>query len=189
MNATQIIKKLEDNNFQGFIVGGAVRDQILGFTPKDIDVATDARPEEVMALFANSKKVGAHFPVVLVDGIVVATFRTETAARGRHDVDFEIVHDIKDDLGRRDFTMNAMALDSKGNLVDPYRGRQDMKAGVIKFVGAPDVRIAEDPLRMLRLVRFAVRFDFEIDSFTKMVIRQRGLHNLLKKVSNERIRR
>ena len=186
MIADRIAKKIADKGFQAFLVGGAVRDIQLGRTPKDFDLATDAKPEDILRIFPHGKHVGAAFPVVIVDGIEVATFRTEIA-RGRHDVDITMVETIEEDLARRDFTMNAMAMGG-GGLVDPFRGMDDIQMKRVKFVGPAKDRVFEDPLRMLRAVRFATRLGFDIHPDHMMFMRSNRTPELLAKVSPERIR-
>lgn len=186
MTHVMIADRLIDNGFKAFEVGGAVRDIFLNRKAKDVDISTDATPDEILALFPGSKRVGAHFPVILVDGIEVATFRTETA-RGRHDVDFKLVDTIEEDLSRRDFTMNAMAVNmATGEIVDPFRGEEDLIMGTIRFVGDPKSRIIEDPVRMLRAIRFAGTLNINLKDETLRTIHEN--RHLINDVSNERIR-
>ena len=172
-------------------VGGCVRDLLLGRTPGDFDVCTDARPERVMELFPHTVPTGLRHGTVTVrteDGPVeVTTFRREAGyADGRHPdaVDFDAT--LAEDLARRDFTVNAMALDENGMVIDRYGGQMDLFRNVIRCVGDPDRRFAEDALRMLRAVRFAAQLDFSIEKGTLDAIRRsaRRAENL----SGERIK-
>ena len=158
-------------------VGGCVRDLLLGRTPGDFDVCTDARPERVMELFPHTVPTGLRHGTVTVrteDGPVeVTTFRREAGyADGRHPdaVDFDAT--LAEDLARRDFTVNAMALDENGMVIDRYGGQMDLFRNVIRCVGDPDRRFAEDALRMLRAVRFAAQLDFSIEKGTLDAIRR-----------------
>lgn len=169
-----------------------MRDLLLGREPKDYDVATDARPEQVVTLFPNAQLVGAHFGVVLVHDkdaeVEVATFRSDHAYRdGRRPggVDFET--DPRQDVLRRDFTINALLMDPEtGEVLDFVGGRADLDAGVIRAIGEAETRFREDRLRMLRAIRFAARLGFRIEPSTMAAIRR--LRELIRVVSAERIR-
>ena len=172
-------------------VGGCVRDLLLGRTPGDWDVCTDARPEQVMALFPRTAPTGLKHGTVTVlteDGPVeVTTFRREGGyADGRHpdEVDFDAT--LAEDLARRDFTVNAMALDENGMVIDLYNGQLDLLRKVIRCVGDPDRRFGEDALRMLRALRFAAQLGFEIEPDTLAAVR-RNAHRA-EKLSGERIK-
>lgn len=162
---------LEDNGFDTYLVGGAVRDSFLGLSPKDFDLATSALPgqvHEVISLELPEAKldfVGAAFGVMLVDGIEVATFRKDTVnASGEDDVEY--VSSLKDDISRRDFTVNAMAITSSGILIDPFNGLVDLENRVLRFVGDANERINEDPNRILRACRFIAKLHFTPSSKT-----------------------
>ena len=172
-------------------VGGCVRDLLLGRRPGDYDVCTSARPEQVMALFERTIPTGIQHGTVTVlteDGPVeVTTFRREGGyADGRHPdaVTFDV--GLTEDLARRDFTINAMALGEQGGVVDPFGGQADLKAGLIRCVGEPDRRFGEDALRMLRAVRFAAQLGFAIESGTEAAIWRNA--GRLSQVSGERIK-
>ncbi len=150
---TRILTRLRDQGHDAFLVGGCVRDTVLGVTPSDYDIVTDALPDRVCQLFPDRKVTlaGAAFPVCMVDHVEVATFRsrsnTEAVAGG-----------LVNDLARRDLTVNSMAMDPVSGLItDPFGGQADVRARIIRFTGSADERIAEDPCRMLRACRFAVR--------------------------------
>jgi poly(A) polymerase len=190
--ANSICETLRRNGYQALLCGGCVRDLILGREPADYDVTTDATPEQVMALFPESVAVGAQFGVVLIprDGlkVEVATFRSDVGySDGRHPDAVEYSKTPEEDVRRRDFTINGLLMRPEtGEILDFVGGQADLKAGVIRAIGEPDRRFTEDKLRMMRAVRFAARFDFEIDAETFQAIRKqaRGIHQ----VSPERLR-
>lgn len=172
-------------------VGGCVRDLLLGRRPGDFDVCTSARPEQTMALFDRTVPTGIkHGTVtVLTEGgpVEVTTFRREGGyADGRHPdgVSFDV--GLTEDLARRDFTINAMALGPDGAVIDPFGGRTDLAAGLIRCVGDPDTRFAEDALRMFRAIRFAAQLGFAIEENTLAAIRRNAHRAAL--VSGERIK-
>ncbi len=189
--ARRIIERLEQAGHQAYLVGGCVRDLLLGREPQDYDVATGARPEQVVTLFPGAQMVGAHFGVALVrehsDEVEVATFRSDHAyldGRRPEAVDFET--DPRQDVIRRDFTINGLLLSSGGEVLDYVGGRADLQAGLIRAIGNPEIRFAEDHLRMLRAVRFAARFGFSIEPRTFEAIRE--LKVKIRLVSAERVR-
>ncbi|MEW6355884.1 MAG: CCA tRNA nucleotidyltransferase [Planctomycetota bacterium] len=188
--ATEIVRKLQRRGYQAYFVGGGVRDMIRGEPPTDIDVATDATPDDVKSLFKPSKLVGAHFGVVIVveDGvqIEVATFRADgdyVDGRRPETVTFT---DAEGDVRRRDFTINALLYDPVADkLIDLVGGRADIEARLVRAIGDPRDRFAEDHLRLLRAVRFAARLGFDIEPETAAAIRD--LAEKIKIVSAERI--
>lgn len=160
-----LLKRLEEAGFAAYFVGGCVRDSLLGRPVKDIDIATSALPEQVMELFPNAVPTGIVHGTVTVPlsgwNYEVTTFRAESEySDGRRPDSVSFIDDIRADLMRRDFTVNAMALDARGGLVDPFGGRSDLAAKRLRAVGNPAERFAEDALRMLRLVRFAAEYGF-----------------------------
>ena len=174
--AIGVIRVLERAGYAAFMVGGAVRDFLLGKTPHDIDVATSAAPDQVKALFKRTVDTGIEHGTVLVlldgEGIEVTTFRTEGGySDNRRPDSVEFVQSIEEDLKRRDFTINAMAMDENLNIIDPYGGRDDLANGLIRAVGEPAERFGEDALRMLRAVRFAGQLNFGIGATTLTAIR------------------
>ena len=197
--AIAIAADLRSRGFQAWLVGGCVRDLILGREPSDYDISTDARPEDLLQLFPRAQLVGAQFGVVLVNGVEIATFRSDHSyADGRHPDRVVFETDPKQDVLRRDFTINALlldpaALDSSSSydslysqVVDYVDGLADLRAGVVRAIGHPEQRFQEDHLRMLRAVRFAARFRFEIEPATMSAIQK--LHSQILRVSPERIR-
>lgn len=176
-HARAIIRTLRHHGFVAYLAGGCVRDKLLGHEPKDFDVATSARAEEVQRLFAHTIPVGAQFGVVLVihDGIPceVATFRSDGVyLDGRHPASVRF-SDPREDALRRDFTINGMFYDPvTEQVIDYVNGRQDLAAGVIRAIGDPHARFSEDRLRMLRAVRLAARFGFTIEAKTFTAIQE-----------------
>ncbi|HEX4229838.1 MAG TPA: CCA tRNA nucleotidyltransferase [Bryobacteraceae bacterium] len=191
--AIEIVRELRERGHQAFLVGGCVRDRLLGITPKDYDVSTDAVPQNVLSYFAQSQPVGAHFGVILVGSssgahVEVATFRSEGAyADGRRPEEVRFETNPRLDVLRRDFTVNGLMEDpTTGEILDYCGGQTDLRAGIIRAIGDPRRRFAEDHLRMLRAVRFAARFHFAIEPETMRAIRD--LAPAIHRISAERIR-
>jgi poly(A) polymerase len=190
--ARAVIAKLRGAGHQAYLVGGCVRDVLLGATPKDFDVSTDARPERIMELFPKSGQVGAHFGVVLVrdagSHVEVATFRSDhDYADGRRPASVDFESDPREDVLRRDFTIDGLMMEADtGKVLDYVGGRADLERRVVRAIGDPDARFREDHLRLVRAVRFAARLGFEIDPATLEAIRRH--HALILKVSAERVR-
>ena len=204
-HATNIVRELRERGFQAYFAGGCVRDTLLAVVPADYDVATDATPTEVMRIFPETSAVGAQFGVVLVptpedalpaavpsehpNYIEVATFRNDgTYTDGRHPDRVSYSTDPQEDVQRRDFTINGLLMDPlDGNCVlDFVGGRDDLRAGVVRAIGDPERRFAEDKLRMLRAVRFAARFHYTIEQETYAAIQR--LAPGIQQVSRERVR-
>jgi poly(A) polymerase len=194
--ATEIVRRLRDHGFQAYFVGGCVRDLVMGHDPKDYDVATDATPDQVVALFPDSLLVGAQFGVVVVPreegNVEVATFRTDGAyIDARHPSEVRYAKSAEEDVRRRDFTINGLLYDpipetAADQVIDYVGGRADIQARRIRTIGDPLRRFTEDRLRMLRAVRFAARFGFLLDPAALEAIRE--LASQIKGVSGERIR-
>jgi len=169
--AYSVIEQLENAGFEAVVVGGAVRDAILGRPAHDVDVATNAMPEEVKSVFNHTVDVGIQHGTVLVivpaGPVEVTTYRTDgDYIDHRRPEEVQFVRSLKEDLQRRDFTMNAIAMRRDGTFIDYYGGRQDIEAGVIRAVGNAQRRFTEDALRMLRAVRFSAQLGFVIESET-----------------------
>ena len=179
----EIINALENAGYAAYAVGGCVRDACLGLTPHDYDLCTSALPEQTEAVFAHRKLVLAgkkHGTVAVAteDGLVeITTFRTEGSYRdNRHPDWVRFVPDVESDLARRDFTINAMAYSPVRGYADPFGGREDLKKGILRAVGQPEKRFQEDSLRILRGVRFAVRYGLRVDAATeRAMFSQAGL--------------
>jgi len=203
--ASLIVQTLRQRGFQAYLVGGCVRDLLLKREPKDYDVATNATPQQVMSIFPETYAVGAQFGVVLVPApenqseegagggvpphaVEVATFRSDIGySDGRHPDEVRFSSDPREDVARRDFTINGMLLDPvSGEVLDFVGGCKDLEAGIIRTIGDPVQRFAEDKLRMLRAVRFAARFEYEIDAQTFAAIQK--LAHEINAVSRERVR-
>jgi poly(A) polymerase len=188
-SALRILEVLQGNGHLAYLVGGCVRDLLLGTEPKDFDIATSATPDQVLALFRGSCLVGAHFGVVIVtNGIEVATFRSDQAyLDGRRPEGVVFETDPRQDVLRRDFSINALLFDPIGDKIYDYvGGRADLDAGLIRAIGVPAVRFREDHLRLLRAVRFAARLRFTIEPLTLAAMRDSA--PLAARVSPERIR-
>ncbi|HET8925094.1 MAG TPA: CCA tRNA nucleotidyltransferase [Candidatus Acidoferrum sp.] len=190
--ANLICETLRRSGYQALLVGGCVRDLLMGRVPADYDVTTDATPEQVMEFFPESVAVGAQFGVILVprDGlkVEVATFRSDVGhSDGRHPDKVVYAKTAQEDVQRRDFTINGLLMrHDTGEVLDYVDGQADLKAKVIRAIGEPSRRFAEDKLRMMRAVRFAARFGFEIEAETFRAIRRhvKEIHQ----VSPERLR-
>jgi len=185
--ATAIIRTLREHGHLAYLCGGCVRDLLLGREPADYDVTTDATPDQVMRIFPETYAVGAQFGVVLVpisresaqepsttesaskaNVVEVATFRSDIGySDGRHPDEVRFSNDPREDVARRDFTINGLLMDPiTGEVLDFVEGKKDLQAHIIRAIGDPELRFGEDKLRMLRAVRFAARFGYNIDAPT-----------------------
>jgi poly(A) polymerase len=211
-HAAEIVRALRERGHQAYFAGGCVRDLLLGREPADYDVATDATPRQVMQIFPQTLAVGEQFGVVLVlpepsgatgvparpgergkGAVEVATFRADVGySDGRHPDEVHFTKDPREDVQRRDFTINGMLLDpmvfdkAANKILDFVGGREDLKAGIVRAIGDPERRFTEDKLRMLRAVRFAARFNYQIDPATLQAIQK--LAPRINQVSAERVR-
>ena len=190
--AAELLDTLHRAGYAAYVVGGCVRDSLLGLTPHDWDLCTSALPQQGMELFGEEKCIPTglqHGTVTVKQGgrlYEITTFRTEGAyTDGRHPDEVHFVPDVREDLARRDFTINAMAYNAKEGLVDPFGGQADLQSGILRAVGVPHQRFTEDALRILRLYRFAARFGFAIDPPTVQAAQELCAH--LDCVSVERI--
>ncbi len=166
-----VIEKLNKNGFEAYIVGGCVRDILLSKTPNDYDITTSATPDEIMSIFDKTIPTGIKHGTVtiLIDNepIEVTTFRCDgDYLDGRHPQNVKFVRNLKDDLARRDFTVNAMAYNNENGLCDLFGGQSDLQNKILKAVGNPETRFCEDALRILRLFRFASTLNFKIEEKT-----------------------
>jgi poly(A) polymerase len=192
-HALQVIQSLHQAGFHAFLVGGCVRDLLLEREPADFDISTDATPDDVMRIFPKTYAVGAQFGVVLVaisdtETIEVATFRSDVGySDGRHPDEVRFTKSPQEDVQRRDFTINGLLLDPlTDEVLDYVGGRKDLEAGIIRTIGDPEKRFAEDKLRMLRAVRFAARFGYILERGTMEAIQK--LAPQIHQVSAERVR-
>ena len=198
MQVEFILNRLHDNGFEAYIVGGCVRDMILGNTPHDYDICTSAKPEQVIDLFDDCTVVNTgikHGTVTVIlkaetddrfKTFEITTYRIDGVYKdNRHPETVEYTSDLTQDLARRDFTINAMAYNYQDGLVDPFGGLDDIDNRVIRCVGKPEDRFNEDALRILRGIRFAFRFGYDIDDATFACMDSH--RHLLKNISKERV--
>jgi tRNA nucleotidyltransferase (CCA-adding enzyme) len=186
-----ILKKLNENGFEGYIVGGCVRDAIMGITPHDWDMTTSATPQEVKAIFSHTVDTGIKHGTVTVvlngENYEITTYRVEGDYEDcRHPSHVSFTRDLHEDLLRRDFTMNAIAYCQSEGYVDIFGGIEDIDSRLIRGVGEASERFREDALRMLRAIRFSVQLDFDIEEKTKEALKENA--GLIEKISAERIR-
>jgi tRNA nucleotidyltransferase (CCA-adding enzyme) len=191
----QILDTLNVHEFQGYLVGGCVRDILNGKEPKDFDIATNATPEQIKKIFPKSFS-NNNFGTVTVltkseqenlKEVEITTYRTESGYNDkRHPDSVDFVDNLEEDLKRRDFTINAMAIGTDSKIIDPFNGQEDLKNKIVRAVGDPEERFSEDALRLMRAVRFSASLGFSIEEKTKQAIKKNAL--LLKNISNERIR-
>lgn len=189
--AEDIIEKIQAAGYEAYAVGGCIRDSILGKEPDDWDITTSAKPEEVKMLFDRTIDTGIQHGTVTImigkEGFEITTYRIDGKYEdSRHPKDVTFTSNLKEDLRRRDFTINAMAYNSKDGLIDLYEGVQDMKQGLIRCVGDAEERFTEDALRMMRAVRFSAQLGYAIEENTKKAIRK--LAPTIQNISAERIR-
>ncbi|OPH47070.1 hypothetical protein BC351_11180 [Paenibacillus ferrarius] len=189
--ASAVICKLEEAGYEAYLVGGCVRDAVLNRRIKDIDIATSALPEQVIACFTRTVPTGLQHgtvTVVLPEGTYeVTTFRKESEYEGfRRPASVAYISDLIEDLKRRDFTMNAMAMDKNGKILDPFDGQKDLEAGVLRCVGSAEERFGEDALRMLRCVRFASTYKLQVEAGTWQALLKQA--PLMRHIAMERVR-
>ena len=185
--ALEIVRALQGAGHLAYWVGGCVRDRLLGLVAKDFDVASSARPDQIVEIFPAAVLVGASFGVVRFGDVEIATFRSESGySDGRHPDQVRYETDPRADAARRDFTINAIFFDPvRAEYLDFFEGRRDLERGEIRAVGDVRARFAEDHLRLLRAVRFAARFRFDIQAETWMAIQE--YRRSIRKVSAERL--
>lgn len=191
VKAMPVLQTLESAGFEAYFVGGSVRDVLLHRHVHDVDITTSAYPEEVKKLFEKSIDTGIKHGTVTVlyggESYEITTFRTESGYQDfRRPDHVTFVQNLDEDLKRRDFTINALAMDTRGEIVDLFDGLKDLKDHVIRAVGNPETRFHEDALRMMRAVRFMSQLEFRLEEETEQAIKDN--HQLLKKISVERIR-
>jgi len=189
--ALPVLEEIEKAGFEAYFVGGSVRDHILGLSIHDVDIATSAYPEEIKTIFKRTVDTGIQHGTVTVlfneDSYEITTFRTESGYQDfRRPDSVTFVRSLEDDLKRRDFTINALAIDPKGNVIDKFHGLQDLDKKVIRAVGKAEERFHEDALRMMRAVRFQAKLNFTVEADTAKAIADNA--PLLEKIAVERIR-
>jgi tRNA nucleotidyltransferase (CCA-adding enzyme) len=190
VEAIPILDKIEASGYEAVFVGGSVRDHLLNKNVHDVDIATSAPPNVIQELFAKTIPVGIEHGTVLVrygnKSYEVTTYRIDGEySDHRHPDDVYFVSNLSEDLARRDFTINAMAMDKKGTIIDPFNGKSDLAAKVIQTVNHPDDRFNEDPLRMMRALRFVSQLGFRLEERTERAISTNIF--LLEKIAVERI--
>lgn len=189
--ALPIIKKIEKAGYEAYFVGGSVRDSLLDKNINDVDIATSAFPEEIKSIFKRTIDVGIEHGTVMVlfeeQSYEITTFRIESDYQDyRRPEQVTFVRSLKEDLKRRDFTINALAMDKNGTIIDYFNGKADLRNQIIRAVGSPKERFHEDALRMMRAVRFVSQLNFEMEEKTEAAIYTN--HSLLEKIAIERIR-
>ncbi|KAA0550447.1 CCA tRNA nucleotidyltransferase [Bacillus sp. BGMRC 2118] len=190
LKACNVLEKLEEHGYEAYFVGGSIRDYLLNRTIGDIDIATSALPTEVMNLFEKNVPVGIQHGTVVVlhdgDAYEVTTFRIDDDyIDHRRPNEVKFVRSLHEDLRRRDFTMNAIAMDRKGEIIDLFQGQEAIRKKLIQTVGIADERFKEDALRMMRAVRFESQLSFEVENNTHQAITKHA--SLLHRISIERI--
>ena len=187
-NGLQIIKKIEDNGYSAYIVGGCTRDYYMKKESYDVDICTNAKPKELIKIFDNAtlpkEKYGA---VTLYDKGVryeITTFRKELKYENRRPIEIEYTNNLKEDIERRDFTINTLCMNSSLEIIDLFNGKRDIDKRIIRSLGNASVKFNEDPLRILRAIRFATVLNFKLDKDVILAIKDKG--NLVREISYER---
>ena len=184
----EILKKIEDNGYQAYIVGGYVRDYIMKYDSADVDICTNARPKDLIKIFNDailpSEKYGA--VTIKYSGIryEITTFRKELKYENRRPIEIEYTNDLVEDIERRDFTINSMCMDRDGNIIDLFDGKKDISKKIIKSLGNASIKFEEDPLRILRAIRFATTLNFKLDKDIVLSIKENAKY--LKDISYDR---
>ena len=184
-----VLKKFESNNYEAYIIGGYVRDKLLGNDSYDVDIVTNALQKDIISIFNISPKNATNYGTIKIIGdnyrFDIATYRKELSYDGRKPK-IEYINDLKDDIIRRDFTINTIAMDKDGKIIDYLNGVKDLQNKLIKSVGDPNLKLNEDPLRILRALRFAIILDFKLDDNLLKSIKKNI--NLLDTLSKNRIK-
>lgn len=188
--ALPIIDKIEEAGYEAYFVGGSVRDTLLNKPINDVDIATSAKPNEIKKIFQKTVDIGIEHGTVMVlwkdETYEITTFRTESTYQDfRRPDNVEFVRSLKEDLKRRDFTINALAMNRNGEIIDYFNGQKDIEKKLIQAVGIPEERFFEDALRMMRGVRFVSQLNFDMETETERAIQKH--HALLEKIAVERI--
>lgn len=184
----EILKKIEDNGYQAYIVGGYVRDFLMKYDSADVDICTNARPKDLIKIFNDailpSEKYGA--VTIKYSGIryEITTFRKELKYENRRPIEIEYTNDLVEDIERRDFTINSMCMDRDGNIIDLFDGKKDISKKIIKSLGDASIKFEEDPLRILRAIRFATTLNFKLDKDIVLSIKENAKY--LKDISYDR---
>lgn len=190
LSALPVIQKIEEAGFEAYFVGGAVRDYLLGKKIHDVDIASSATPQEIKSIFSATVDVGIEHGTILViykgEGYEITTFRAEGEYEDfRRPQSVMFIRSLVEDLKRRDFTMNAIAMDSNGKMIDPFNGKQALKLKKIETVGNPEDRFQEDALRLMRAIRFVSQLGFSLEKKTKVALAENA--PLLQRIAIERV--
>ena len=191
MTVNEVLRKIEENGFEAYIVGGYVRDFILGIESTDIDICTNARVKDLLEIFKDTNATSNEYGAVKILSnnfrIDITTYRRDVRYNGnRRNVEIEYVNNLMDDINRRDFTMNTLCMNKEGKILDILNGRKDIEDKIIRCVGEIDDRIKEDPLRMLRAVRFATTLNFKIEE--ELYKKMKANRKLIDQLSMEKIK-
>ncbi len=191
VTVNEVLTRIEDNGFEAYIVGGYVRDYVLGNESTDIDICTNARVKDLLSIFADTNATSNEYGSIKMNSndyrIDITTYRRDLRYNGdRKKVEIEYVDNLLDDVNRRDFTMNTLCMNKDGNILDVMNGKKDIEDHIIRCVGKIDERLEEDPLRMLRAVRFATVLDFRIEENLYKALKKK--RKLISKLSLERIK-
>lgn len=183
----QILEKLNDNGYEAYLVGGFVRDSLLGIKTFDVDICTNALPKDIHRLFNTTKNNYGSINMVIDNySVDITTFRKDFDYVNRHPSKVEYINSLEEDLKRRDFTMNAICMDAEGKVIDLLGGVNDLSARRIKAIGNTVTKLIEDPLRILRAIRFATVLDFDLEDELLLGIKNNA--NLVKNLSGQRIK-
>ena len=184
----KVLEKIEDNGFEAYIVGGFVRDYLLGIVSTDIDICTNALPKDLVNIFDNynisNSDYGSFKMITSRFNFDITTYRKELAYSGRRPSEIEYVDSLIEDINRRDFTINTLCMNSKGEIIDLLNAKDDLDSKLVKCVGEVQKKFREDPLRMLRAIRFATTLDFKLDE--EIIIGITNNKNLISTLSNTR---
>lgn len=162
----KILEKLETNGFEAYVVGGYVRDTLLGIKTTDVDICTNALPKDIIKIFNSKGSKFSYGSISLTDdkySFDITTYRSESNYNKRAPLNIEYINDLIVDLERRDFTVNALCMNKEGEIIDPLNGIKDLNNKIIKTIGNTDKKLTEDPLRILRAIRFSITLDFKLD--------------------------
>lgn len=185
---TKVMNSIEENGYEAYIVGGFVRDLLLGINSSDIDICTNATPKELIKIFpsASTKNLGGIDFKLGAYHFEVTTYREEIKYKGRKPIEFNYIDNLLEDIKRRDFTINSICMNSKGEVIDLIKGMEDLKNSKVRMIGVPSIKIKEDPLRILRGIRLATILNFNLDKELYQEIEKN--YKEVSKLSNTRIR-
>lgn len=185
---TKVMNQIEESGYEAYIIGGFVRDLLLGINSSDVDICTNATPKELIKIFpsASSKNLGGIDFKLGTYHFEVTTYREEIKYKGRKPIEFNYIDNLLQDIKRRDFTINSICMNSKGEVIDLIRGMEDLKRSKIRMIGVPSIKIKEDPLRILRGIRLATVLNFNLDKEFYQEVKKN--YKVVSRLSNTRIR-